>query len=257
MMEIYNGVVSTVIARGLEERNEPGKDNVPGWRVVIMPITLVAFVITWLAVGLAPSSSTVTDGTQVDYTYGEVVKTLTIIESSTAVLFEPIPMEDIETLEHKPDDEPSIETQLPITRTLRTTIAHLRSRAGPWSYFRGLSIYIFCEVLFVCIVSLITTLHFIPYVVAAFIAQVLLSTFRMGWTWVVISEPSSKLWFRRLPSIKLWTTVAIPTALAAIFEVVARATPIYVIVLFDLVNKNTLDLSKAGDRSQLLAAVNF
>lgn len=170
-------------------------------------------------------------------------------------MFELIPTEDLEPLGLELDDEPSIQTQQLITRKLRTTISHLRSYAGFFSCFRGLSIYICTEVLFMILIGLMRTLRFIPNVVAAIIATVLLSTFRMGWTWIVISKPSNKLWFRRLPSIRLWTKIAIPTALAAICEVIASALPIYAIFLFNLVNENSLDLSKMGGVWELLALI--
>jgi hypothetical protein len=188
---------------------------------------------------------------------------LTIIESPVAILYEPIQVDDLDPLGLRPDAQPSVEAQQLVTRKIRSTISHLRSRAGFFSCFRGLALYIVTGALVVNLTSFFVALPFVPKPLAAVIAVVLLSTFRMGWTWIVISEPSNKYWFRRLPSTKLWVKVAAPTAVAAICEVVATSIPICAGFLLGinkynstlLSNMTRAELSVAGLKSLAVFAI--
>jgi len=74
--------------------------------------------------------------------------------------------------------------------------------------------------------------HLLPnsiprYLVATVLAQVVIAPLTMGWTHIVISEPSSKYWFRRIPSVATWKKVAIPTLILSTVMAVGYGAPMY------------------------------
>lgn len=81
------------------------------------------------------------------------------------------------------------------------------------------------------VASSLSSIPFVPSVVAGIIATVLLSNFALAWTHIVITEPSPKRWFRRLPTMKMWKKIAVPTAILAVAEQVALVLPL---VLFKI-----------------------
>ncbi len=129
-----------------------------------------------------------------------------------------------------PESE-SLVTYKPITSSLRNTILHLRSRAGYWSRFRGLSLFICWAVARGLITSILTTMPFMKnlagFGVAAVLSEVLLSRWELTWYHIVISEPSPKKWWRRMPSFKsrAWTKIAPLVALRSLTTQIASGFP--------------------------------
>lgn len=98
----------------------------------------------------------------------------------------------------------------PITSGLRSTTKHLRARAGFWSRFRGLSMYLaffFADVFLSLIFPIPTGSFFGQFFVQLFI-NILLSTWQMAWVHIVISEPSPKRFYQRIPSYRKWIRIA-------------------------------------------------
>ncbi len=155
-----------------------------------------------------------------------------MVETPTAAIFEPTALEDPDaTLNGRKEAagkpvEPELFVKQPlVTAKLRTAMKHLRARAGFWAPFRGITIYLVYQFCFVSLTSLLVNIHVIPQVIAPILAAVALARLRMGWTWIVISDPSPKFWFRRLPSWKLWKKIALPTIVVAICEQVTVQLP--------------------------------
>ena len=143
----------------------------------------------------------------------------------------------------------------PITSSLRATISHLRSKAGCLSRFRGLHIslifHVFHYFLFRTILSLVGGEFASPIrqpLVAVF-ASVLLSRLGMHWTHHVISMPSTKGWWSRRPSRKLWKKIAGPTALAAMVEQITIWMPVSLFYIFGL-DEYVRDTSRLGEISE-------
>ena len=119
----------------------------------------------------------------------------------------------------------------PITSSLRSTILHLRARAGYWSRFRGLSLFICWAVARGFLTSLLTTVPFMKnpagFAVAAVASEVLLSRWELTWYHIVISEPSPKKWWQRMPAFKsrAWTKIAPAVALRALTTQIAGGFP--------------------------------
>lgn len=130
-------------------------------------------------------------------------------------------------------NEPELATAVPprpITSKLRTTIRHLRARAGFWSRFRGFSMYIACSGAQGLAVALI------PVDVSSFLGQffvqslvsVLFSTWQMAWVHIVISEPSPKCFYQRIPSYRTWIKIAPAAALQNVLTAAAFFLPMAV-----------------------------
>lgn len=88
----------------------------------------------------------------ITYTYGHLITTLCMVESSSSQAYVPIgsvePADDAppayteDGLPKPADAEINLVRTEPITASLRTTIVHLKARAGFWSRFRGLGVYL-------------------------------------------------------------------------------------------------------------------
>lgn len=106
----------------------------------------------------------------------------------------------------------------PITAKIRTTMKHLRTKAGPWARFRGLHIYMIYHFLFsvsyACL-QLLFGLVYIPRAVAAITTHVIMSQWGLMWTQVVISAPSTQPWYKRIPTFATAKLVLLPTVIYA------------------------------------------
>ena len=111
--------------------------------------------------------------------------------------------------------------QKPITSKMRTTIKHLRAQAGRLARFRGLHVSLIYHLLHGAIVGFFSS-HVVGHPVAqpfiAVLASIALCRLQMTWTHIVISMPSSKRWYRRIPSTAAVRNIIVPTAIFAIAE---------------------------------------
>jgi hypothetical protein len=129
------------------------------------------------------------------------------------------------------EPEVRVVTYKPITSSLRSTILHLRSRAGYWSRFRGLSLFLCWALARSVIISLFASVHFMRshagLAVAAILAEIALSRWELTWYHIVISEPSPKKWWQRLPSFKsrAWAKIAPAVALRSLTTQIASGFP--------------------------------
>lgn len=132
--------------------------------------------------------------------------------------------DNIEPSVSSDDPKKPLETELllikskPITAKIRTTMKHLRTKAGLWSRFRGLHIYMIYHFLFsvfyTCLQSLFG-LVYIPRAVAAITTHVIMSQWGLMWTQVVISTPSTQPWYKRIPTLATTKLVLVPTLIFA------------------------------------------
>ncbi len=115
-----------------------------------------------------------------------------------------------------------------ITSKIRTTMKHLRARAGFLSRFRGLSLWLVYH--FVAHQTHQLFMWFaghelIPSTITAVGTVVLLGRLNLAWTHIVISEPSTKWWGARIPERKTWLKIMPATALFALAEQLTVALP--------------------------------
>ncbi|OTB05355.1 hypothetical protein M426DRAFT_138668 [Hypoxylon sp. CI-4A] len=87
----------------------------------------------------------------------------------------------------------------PVTSSLRSIYRTLTSLSGKKSLFRGARCSIVYMSCLFTLSSLISQIPFIPVVVSLAIAGVLTSPIYTAWTHIIISEPSEKTWWHRVP----------------------------------------------------------
>ncbi|KAJ5379701.1 uncharacterized protein N7496_002129 [Penicillium cataractarum] len=167
----------------------------------------------------------------VEYTYGGVVATLAAVEDSNPDVYVRIdnpPEDPTKPFDpNEPEHAALSPPPQPVTSKLRTAVKHLRARAGFWSRFRGLSMYLSYG-LARGIIS-----GFMPLPAGSFIGQffvqsivsVLLATWQMAWVHIVISEPSPKRFYQRIPSFRTWIKIAPAAALEDILTAAAFFFP--------------------------------
>ncbi|KAJ5538901.1 hypothetical protein N7494_008380 [Penicillium frequentans] len=156
-------------------------------------------------------------GGAIEYTYGGVVATLAAVEDSNPDIYVRIDNDNDDlTKPYDPNDpEPAaVPPPKPITSKLRTTVKHLRARAGFWSRFRGLSMFMTWTMArgFLSAIIPVPSSSFIGQFFVQSLVGILLSGLQMTWVWIVITEPSPKRFYQRIPSYRTWIKVA-PAAL--------------------------------------------
>lgn len=188
--------------------------------------------------------------------------TLTIIETPTSTAFqinEPAPNEDGDKFSDSPvsddsaaplfqknkslDGYPPVEPELlivrarPITATIRSTMKHLRAQAGRWSGFRGIALAVVYRLLEAVLSTFLASLGFstmLTYVFAVIVTNVALAGLDMTWTHIVISAPSTRRWWQRIPSLDRVKVIIIPTAIFAVSEQACKLLPYALLKAFSL-----------------------
>jgi len=94
------------------------------------------------------------------------------------------------------------------------------------------------------ITGLLSIINFIPVAFAPVLAAVICAPIHAAWTHIIISNPSQKMWFRRMPSLKVWKKVAAPTALLAFAEQSTIFLPIMLAKFYNIENMNPEDFKK-------------
>ncbi|OAT10101.1 hypothetical protein BDBG_05782 [Blastomyces gilchristii SLH14081] len=124
-MDATSGYLSPTSNDDNEERRK-----LSVWAILVFSVTAIVFGLISFAI---------------QYTYGTVVATLAVVEDPHPDIYERIrdsPDDSSKTTNAvRPGPDVALERLFPVTSTLRSAILHLRARAGPWSRFRGLGIY--------------------------------------------------------------------------------------------------------------------
>ncbi|KAL3421124.1 ubiquitin conjugating [Phlyctema vagabunda] len=231
-------VVRSLVRRGVEAttayRMDESGYEVPKGSAVLMGTTVLVFLVM---ISLA------------EYTFARLIPTLMMVESPQAVLFEPLSSEDPDkTSKGQAELDLFLVKPQPITTTFRSTLKHLRARAGRASRFRGFAsflVYTFATQHLAFFLSASALPGCVPPVVAAVVCAQL----SMLWTHVVITEPSTKRWYQRIPSFQSWKKVAGPTAILAIAEQLSYILPAYLFVSYgldDMTPQTATELSKTA-----------
>ena len=144
--------------------------------------------------------------------------------------------------------------QAPITSKMRTTIKHICAQAGPLARVRGIHVSIIYQLIHGAFVGFFSSQVGNSPVARSFIAvlaSIVLCRLQMTWTHIVISKPSDKSWFRRIPSRTAVRNILLPTAVFAIAEQASIRVPQ---ALFFLVNQAyDEDINENVGRAQNIA----
>jgi len=230
-----------LIKRGMEAHaaldDKKVKIDVPGWVIMMLSITALAYLFISFSI---------------EYTFGRVIPTLLMVESPQDITFEPIPTEDNDASMIKDPEQQSAPRQRFITSSFRSSIQLLKSKGGFRARYRGLAIFIanaFAVQAVAGILSMIPIINLLPMGFTAVLAMVLCAQLTLGWTHIVISEASPKPWYRRVPTLKMWKKVAVPTAFYAICEQVAVMLPLYLAISIGL-TQDPNEVANLPDRKQ-------
>jgi len=176
------------------------------------------------------------------YTYFQLIPTLCMIESPESQAYVPVNALSDEPPSYDDDDDDSapkatdpellILQNKPITSSFRKTLLHLRARAGRWSRFRGFGMALVLDIATGILISnfggaLIHNFIYIAFV--TILATTLTSGLQMTWIHIVISEPSPKRWYQRIPPLKYHLRVAPAVALSALAIQITHILPTLVV----------------------------
>ncbi|KAF1349692.1 hypothetical protein BDV97DRAFT_314259 [Delphinella strobiligena] len=182
----------------------------------------------------------------VRYTLGEVASTLAMIEQpqttvvgrSTRVVDdnEPDAPLEKEEKEYLIDEEIIVIKQDPITGSIKKTMRHLQNIGGFTARWRGLSAAVSYHFIHTFTVNLISS-FFPPSVlvqaITYVVTSVLLSKIHATWTMVMISKPSDKVWFRRIPGdMQIWKALVLPSAVFATAKMATIGLPMLAFYVF-------------------------
>lgn len=108
--------------------------------------------------------------------------------------------------------------QKPITAKMYTAIKHLKAQGGRFARFRGFHISVIYNIIHSLIVHLLTLGTKNPLIrsCVVILTTIAMCRLQMTWTHIIISAPSTKRWWRRIPSVKAGKNIIIPTAILAI-----------------------------------------
>ncbi|MCJ1360204.1 MAG: hypothetical protein MMC33_010207 [Icmadophila ericetorum] len=224
--------------------------EIPGWGFAMLFVTVVVYMIT---------------GSLLRYTYGSLIPTLAMIETPTATAI--IKTSEVDApLDEKtdPDAPPRyVEQELllvkakPITGKFRTTIRHLRERAGRFSRFRGVRVIAIYHIAEMALLGVMSKFP-VPRGLMSICVAILLCNLKATWTHVVISEPSTKKWYQRIPSRKVFVKLAAPTAIYAVAQHVAMKLPAAIMHKFHLAryiqDPSLLNNLAPGQQKQIIFA---
>lgn len=127
-----------------------------------------------------------------------------------------------------PEKEGLLETGLPsitlvsarpVTSKIRTALRHLSSQAGRYAKWRGLVPFTMNALALSTVNGVLNAVlpHFVPFrhIIAGMLASI--ATCRLHATWVhaVISMPSTKRWYKRVPPVSAWKQLWFPAAAKA------------------------------------------
>ncbi|OCL05285.1 hypothetical protein AOQ84DRAFT_399662 [Glonium stellatum] len=185
--------------------------EIPTWGKFILCGTLIVFVLVL---------------SSLEYTLKDVVATLTMVETpSAAITISPsadsedpdAPLEKEGLLEAGPAI--TLVHSRPITFHIRSTLRHLTSQAGRFARWRGLVAFIFYSFTTGLTTNFLNAI--VPRIVPArlmvlsAVAAILLARVHAAWTHIVISLPSTKRFYQRIPPMSSWRQLWIPAAAKA------------------------------------------
>ncbi|MCJ1408817.1 hypothetical protein MMC19_002893 [Ptychographa xylographoides] len=217
-------VAHTLMSRGLEVGRDLhakyqmkengdihlGDVNMPKWGIALLGFTILLYILVSMSIR---------------YTYAELIGTLAMIETPTVTAIVRTSPEDPDfPLPSVAEKEPLMEQELlllkskPITSKFRTTIKHLRAHGGFFSRFRGAHVLAMYYVIYHLLTSVLTS--FAPnsssyHSIVTIATSTILCRLNATWTHVVISEPSTKRFYQRIPARAAFRKLAGPTFIVA------------------------------------------
>ncbi|KAL2817481.1 hypothetical protein BDW59DRAFT_132041 [Aspergillus cavernicola] len=235
--------VSHLVRRGVEAISTMNEGDIPEFKIEVGSPWLAGLLLaTVIAFGYAIFS--------IEYTYGLLVPTLAAVEDSNPEFYVRV---DSDPINKKSVDSTELEIEVetapprPITSKLRTTIRHLRARAGRWSRFRGFSMFLTILIgrsLLASLIPMSPSSLFGQFFIGM-ASDILLANLHVAWVHIAISEPSPKRFYKRIPAFGSLAKI-VP---AAAFENLLSNGAFYVsmLVIKQAHGLGELDSLRSGD----------
>ncbi|KAI0022395.1 putative ubiquitin conjugating enzyme [Xylariomycetidae sp. FL0641] len=185
---MYRDLAYAVYKRGEDPMNSY---EIPGWAIFLLFLDLIVFLPILIFLS---------------YTLQHVYPTLAIIEDPSPPAYEPVSLnEDNQSLaeENMPvaDEAARGSESRCVTSSFRATHRTLYAIGGWRSMFRGIACYAALTLAFLFVDSVVRS-AFVPALVAAPIAALACVQLYTAWTHIVITTPSPKRFYQRLPPFK-------------------------------------------------------
>ncbi|KAI9786565.1 MAG: hypothetical protein M1816_007889 [Peltula sp. TS41687] len=201
----------------------------PSWALPLILFTTMAFIVVYGSFY---------------YFYERVILTLAIVESPQDEIY--LALDQSNSSDSDDPKQSTGDSKLPdpevdlllvrrplITSSLRRATRHVIAQGGYLAIFRGMGVFICSAMLahfaregIMTLCRLADVSFPISASVSTFLATMAINRFLLTWTHVVISQPSSKWWIRRFPTLKIARKAASATALWALSEQVVIALPL-------------------------------
>lgn len=200
---MYRDIATHVYKRAVDDG---AVYQLPGWAFGVFFLDLIIFLPFVLVVG---------------YTFNNVFPVIAMIEDPSPPAYEPVSLNaDNESLAEDNAAAAADESARggqdtrAISSSFRALHRTLYGIAGLKSYFRGFACWIALTVSTLFVYSIVSAVPFIPAIVAAMISALALVQLYCAWLHVVITAPSEKRFYQRLPPFKkAFQACALPTVL--------------------------------------------
>ncbi|RWA05824.1 hypothetical protein EKO27_g9285 [Xylaria grammica] len=196
---MYRDIATTLYKRG---EASMGGYQMPGWAWAVFAVNFVIFVPLFLIA---------------TYTFQHIYPTLAIVEDPSPPAYDPVSLnEDGQSIAEDgfPTSDAAAVSETPaVTSSLRSTHRAVYAVAGWRSLFRGYAAYLFLNVVMAVFASIFLSVG-IPSLIAAPLVAVAASQPYAAWTHIIISTPSTKYFWQRLPPFKrTFRATAVPILL--------------------------------------------
>lgn len=216
---MYRDIATAVYRRAVEDGNTGNAYQMPGWAFAIFFLDAIVFLPIFLLVG---------------YTFNNLYPVLAMVEDPSPPVYAPVSLNpETESLPGEDGlpvaDEAargSSQQSHVVTSSFRAIHRTLQGISGWRSNFRGLPCWISIAFCTAVVYAIINAIPFVPSILAALISAIALVQLYTAWLHVVISMPSSKRFWKRLPDFrKAFQATAIPTVLYFVAIEIQQTVP--------------------------------
>ncbi|KAI8630440.1 ubiquitin carrier protein [Xylariaceae sp. FL1651] len=184
---MYRDIATTLYKRG---EASMGEYQMPSWAWAVFALNIVVFLPLFLFVS---------------YTLQHIYPTLAIVEDPSPPAYDPVSLnEDGQSLAEDtfPTADTAARSEAPaVTSSLRSTHRAVYAISGWRSLFRGYACFLFLNFSTSFVAGIFKAVGIPSLIVAPLVAAVLAQPFA-AWTHIVISAPSTKYFWQRLPPFK-------------------------------------------------------
>ncbi|KAI0802803.1 ubiquitin carrier protein [Xylaria sp. FL0064] len=208
---MYRDIATTIYKRG--EASMDGY-QMPGWAWGIFAVNAIVFLPLFLIV---------------TYTFQHVYPTLAIVEDPSPPAYDPVSLnEDGQSIAEDgyiTTDGAAASKTPAVTSSLRSTHRAVYAIAGWRSLFRGYGAYLFCNFVAAVAASVFIGVGVPSFIAAPLVALAVAQPYA-AWTHIIISTPSPKRFWQRLPPFKrTFKATAVPILLYVLASELASFLP--------------------------------